>query len=187
MKQLDKFIFGIIVLLQFLCLTAFGGDSGFLASVSGMFLFNSATQGGQGPQGSTVLTQTDLIYHGNWWGIGGFFLYDMQGSTQTDTAVGPKIELHAGVFYLEFGYAPMMTRAFTDRTIARQTGYAMMGGLGVRFHLGMGGSSGSYKGFFLQSIYKYRMQVIQKQDGVDLTQPIQQVDGYPLFGVGYVF
>lgn len=188
MKDFEKYIFGLIVLVQFLCLSVFGGETGLHLGVAGMFLINSTQQGGQGPQGSTVLTQTELVYHGKWWGIGGFYLYDLQGSTQTDMAAGPKLELHAGPFYVEFGYAPFMQRAFTDRTIARQTGYALLGGLGVRFNLGQGGGgSGTYKGFFIQSTYKYRMQVIQKQDGADLSQPIQQVDGYPLIGAGYVF
>ncbi len=188
MNKFSPFTSLLFVLFFLTSPYSFSGEKGFHLSVSGMFLTNSTSQGGQGPQGSTVLTHTELIYHGAWWGIGTFLSYDLQGSTEKDTAIGPKLELHAGPFYLEFGYAPFLQRAYTDRTIARQTGYGLLYGLGVRFNLSTGsGSSGTYSGFFIQSSYKYRTQIIDKQDGATLSQPIQQNDGYPTFGIGYVF
>ncbi len=153
-----------------------------------MAMTNSTKQGGQGPEGSTLLTQSEVNYHFDWTGLGLFFQYDKQGSNETDTAFGPKIELHTGPFYLEGGYALSVKRAYTDRTIEAQTGSGWILGLGTRFMLGGGpGSTGSGGGIFLQFSYKYRIQSIREQDGVKLSEPITQKDGYPLFGIGFRF
>jgi hypothetical protein len=164
-------------------------DKGFRGAVSGMALFNSSQQGGQGPSGSTILTHADLVYSGKFWSIGMFGQYDRQGASETDTALGPKLELHWSVFYLEGGWAPIMNRAFTDRSIAQQNGSAWLTGAGVRVPLGGGKATakGASGGAFLQFSYKYRVQFINEQDGVVLTDTIIQRDGYPLFGIGYKF
>ncbi len=44
---------------------------GFLTSLSVMALTNSTKQGGQGSSNSTILTETELTYHGSFWGVGG--------------------------------------------------------------------------------------------------------------------
>ncbi len=166
---------------------ALGGERGLHLSISGMALTNSSQQGGSGPSGSTILSQTDLIWHGPWWGLGVFGQYDKQGSNETDTAFGPKLELHWNVFYAELGYAALMQRAFTDRSIAKQTGYAWLYGGGVRVPLGGQPGQQSSSGFFLQFSYKFRTQTLKMQDNVALGDPIIQSDGYPLMGLGYHF
>jgi hypothetical protein len=164
-------------------------DKGFRMAASGMFLFNSSEQGGQGPAGSTLLTHYDLVYSGRFWSIGAFGQLDKQGSSETDTAIGPKIELHWNVFYLEGGWAPFMHRAFSDRSIAQQTGSGWIMGAGVRVPLGKsaGGKTGGGRGPFLQFSYKYRIQNVDQQDGTVLSEAIVQKDGYPLFGIGFKF
>lgn len=168
------------------CPEAMAGERGMHLAVGMMAFMNSTSQGGQGTEGSTVLTQSELFYHGPWWGIGTFFQYDKQGSNETDTAFGPKLELHAGPFYVEGGYAPLMQRAFTDRSIEKQTGNAWLLGVGTRFMLGTTGGAGK-GGIFLQFSYKYRIQNIIKQDNVPISEKIIQKDGYPLFGIGLLF
>lgn len=165
------------------------GEKGVHLSLSGMALTNSSQQGGAGPSGTTVLTHTDLIYNGKWWAIGAFGQFDKQGASETDLAAGPKMELHWSVFYLEGGWAAIMQRSFTDRSIAKQTGSAWVVGTGVRVALGgsPGGSAAAGGGFFMQFSYKYRVQFIEKQDSILLSDPIIQRDGYPLFGLGYRF
>ncbi len=166
--------------------SASAGEQGLHLAMGVMALTNSTEQGGQGPKGSTILTQTELVYHGPWWGLGGYFQYDMQGSNEKDTAVGPKGELHFGPFYFQGGYSLLMQKAFTDRSIAKQTGKGWVFGVGARFKLGA--SSGSTaSGPFLQFTYVYRIQNVEKQDGVVLSEPISQKDGYPLFGIGIIF
>lgn len=155
-----------------------------ILSASVMALTSSTKQGGDGPSGSTVLSQSEYVYGWPYLGLGFFFLYDLQGSAEKDSAYGPKLEAYLDPFYLELGYAYSVKRAYTDRTIAEQTGDGIFYGLGARFKLGAA-SPGS--GFFFQASYKFRTYNIKKQDGVDLTEPIQQTDGYPLFGLGYQF
>lgn len=153
---------------------------GFLTSLSVMALTNSTTQGGQGSSGSTVLTETELTYHGSFWGVGAYFQYDRQGKPEVDTAAGPKLELYTDPFYLELGYAFFMQRAFDDRSIANQRGKGHQLGLGLRSALP--GSS-----LFFQFSYKYRTQIVATQDDEQMDEPLTQVDGYPLFGVGVHF
>lgn len=157
-----------------------GGRQGLSVATGFMALANSTSQGGQGATGSTVLTQTDITWHEGWWAAGAFVQYDKQGTAQMDFGAGPRLELTFEPFYLEFGYALFMKRYFVDRAVAEQAGGATHLGLGVRTALGAGG-------WYLQSSYKYRTQTIKTQDGRDLDQPITQIDGYPLFGIGVGF
>jgi hypothetical protein len=106
--------------------------------------------------------------------------YDRQGDSETDLAVGPRLELTWDPFYFELGYAALMHRSFVDRSVAEQTGNGFLLGVGTRFALGTGGA-------FMQFSYKYRTQTVTKQDDAGLDEPITQVDGYPLFGVGLGF
>lgn len=153
-----------------------------------MALANSTSQGGQGTEGSTLLSQTDLSYHGSWWAVGAFFQYDKQGKSEIDTASGPRFEAFWKPFYVEYAYGLQMNRSFKDRAIAEQTGKSSTIGVGARFNLGASsaGTSG-LSGWFLQFSYKIRTQTITKQDGHDLSQPIVQKDTYPLMGLGVGF
>ena len=151
-----------------------------IISFTGIVLASSTTQGGAGPSGSTLLTHTEYVYNFKWIGLGLFTQYDMQGSAEKDSAYGPKIEFKFGPkFYAEVDYAMSAKRAYTERNIAEQTGDGIIVGVGYRFDLS--------KLLVFQASYKYRMLTIKKQDGVDLTQPIQQTDGYPAVGFGYGF
>lgn len=156
------------------------GFEGISVATGVMALTNSTKQGGQGAEGSTILTQTDVTYNGTWWGAGAFFQYDQQGKNEKDTAAGLRLEAHLDPFYAELGYALMMNRSFTDRAIAEQTGKALTLGLGARFE-------SSTPGIFYQFAYKLRTQTITEQDGEPLDEPITQTDGYPLFGIGVHF
>lgn len=158
-----------------------------MISASLMALTSSTKQGGQGPSGSTVLSQSEYVYGWPSFGLGFFFMYDMQGSTEKDSAYGPKLEYYFfDTFFLELGYAMAVKRAYTDRTVADQTGTGMHYGFGTRFKLGQGGGQGGV-GWFFQASYKLRTQTLKQQDGIDLTEPITQTDGYPLIGLGFQF
>lgn len=156
-----------------------------------MALANSTSQGGQGSEGSTFLSQTDLSYHGSWWALGAFFQYDKQGKAEIDTASGPRFEVFYKPFYLEYAYGMQMNRSFKDRAIAEQTGKSSTIGIGARFKLGASTSNASggagLQGLFLQFSYKIRTQTISEQDGHGLDQAIVQKDTYPLFGLGVGF
>src|SRR5437879_4893613 len=75
-----------------------------LLSVSAMALSSSTKQGGDGPSGSTVLSHSEYVYAGPNFGFGMFFQYDMQGTTEKDTTLGPKVEAYLDPFYIELGY-----------------------------------------------------------------------------------
>lgn len=153
-----------------------------------MALSNATKQGGQGTEGSTFLSQTDLSYHGSWWALGAFFQYDKQGKAEIDTASGPRLEVFWKPFYFDYAYGLQMNRSYKDRAIAEQTGKSSTLGIGTRFNLSASKSEGAgLKGVFLQFSYKLRTQTIKKQDGKDLSEAIVQKDAYPLFGIGAGF
>jgi hypothetical protein len=162
------------------------GVVGTRVSLMAMALTSSTKQGGNGPQGSTFLTHSEVQYNWNLVGLGLYFQYDRHGEAETDTGFGPKIEFDFEPFYLEIGYTLKVTRAYTDRSIAQQTGTGTLFGVGVRFSLAGQGTPGG-GGLFFQASYKYRSQTLKQQDGVDLSEPIEQTDGYPVLGIGYKF
>lgn len=153
-----------------------------------MALTNSTKQGGQGARGSTILTESQLMYMGSFWGLGGYFEYDRHGKNQVDTAAGPKLELGFYPLFIEGGYAAFLQRAYTDRSIANQRGSGFFGGAGMRFYIagkGANAKGAAKSGLYVQFKYRYRTQQIKKQDGVALDERLTQVDGYPLFGLGF--
>lgn len=179
-------LFLTLVSAQALANKGGAGSSGpkHVFAFTGIVLASSTSQGGEGPSGSSLLTNTEYVFGWKFLGLGLFSQFDMQGNSQKDSAYGPKIEIRAGSkFFFEFGYAASAKRAFTDRNIAEQTGDGTIAGLGLRF--GVGKTAG--KGWLFQATYKYRMLTIKKQDGIDLEQPIKQSDGYPAVGFGYSF
>jgi hypothetical protein len=159
-----------------------GGRHGLSSALGLMAMTNSTKQGGQGTSGSTILTQFDASWHWGYFATGIYTQYDKQGNSQTDFALGPRLELTFEPFYLELCYAAMLERNFIDRAIETQTGSGYQIGIGTRFSLGESSSP-----WFLQSSYRYRVQNVKKQDGVKLEEPITQTDGYPLFGIGFGF
>ena len=154
-----------------------------IISVGFMALNSSTTQGGVGPTGSSVLTRSEFVWAYNKFGFGAIFDYDLHGSNEKDSAHGIKVEAYLSNFYLELGYLLSAKRAYTDRAIAEETGTGLVYGLGARFSL-KGASSG---GPFFHASYKLKTQTLKKQDGIDLSEPIKQQDGYPVFGFGYSF
>jgi hypothetical protein len=160
-----------------------GGGSGKarkIVSVGAMALSSTTVQGGTGPAGSTILTQSEFVWGFNYVGIGAMFDYDLHGSNEKDSAYGIKVEGYLSNFYLELGYLISAKRAYTDRAIAAETGTGLVYGFGARFPIGS-------KGAFFHASYKFKTQTLTKQDGVALSEPITQKDGYPLFGFGYSF
>lgn len=158
--------------------------SGLSLSTGLMALTNSTKQGGNGSQGSTLLTESNFMWQDGWYGAGGFFQYDKQGTSEVDTAAGPRLELIYDPFFFAFEYSLMMTRAFTDRAVAQQKGSGFSFEAGARFGVNGGNDNA---GLFLFGAYNYRVQTVSKQDGVALDDKITQIDGYPLFGLGIGF
>lgn len=154
-----------------------------IVSVGIMALNSSTTQGGAGPSGSSILTRSEFVWAYDRIGFGAMFDYDLHGSNEKDSAYGIKLETYLSSFYLELGYLLSAKRAYTDRAIAEETGSGMVFGLGARFSLSKSGGSGP----FFHASYKIKQQTFKKQDGVDLSEPIQQQDGYPVFGFGFSF
>jgi hypothetical protein len=161
-----------------------GAKTAKIMSVGIMALNSSTSQGGAGPQGSSILTRSEFIWAYPRFGYGVLFDYDLHGSNEKDSAYGIKVETYLSNFYLELGYLISAKRAYTDRAIAEETGTGLVLGLGARFSFS---KSGSGNGPFFHASYKIKTQNLNKQDGVSLTEPIKQEDGYPVFGFGFTF
>lgn len=160
-----------------------GTKSKKIVSIGIMALNSSTTQGGAGPSGSSVLTQSELVFGYDHFGYGLVFDYDLHGSNEKDSAYGIKVETYLSNFYFELGYLLSAKRAYTDRSIAEETGRGLVFGLGARFSLSKSGGGGP----FFHASYKIKSQTLKKQDGVDLSEAITQQDGYPVFGFGVSF
>ena len=176
----------LILIVLLFSTSAYSQSSGTKArkivSIGVMALSSSTTQGGVGPTGSSILTSSNFVWAYNRFGFGAVFDYDLHGSNEKDSAYGVKVETYLSNFYLELGYLLSAKRAYTDRSIASETGTGMFYGLGARFPLKSGGS-----GPFFHASYRFKTQTLTKQDGVDLSEPIKQQDGYPVFGFGFTF
>ena len=155
-----------------------GQGGGLYFGFSMMYLASSTEQGGQGADGSTFLTETEVLSKGTWFNYGALLQYDSQGSSQSDTELGYKVELDLSPLYLEVGQSFLVQRSFTDRSIASQEGYGYRFGVGFRTPLAV------LPGFYMQFSYKQRTQVIEEQDGKPLDEKIIQTDTYPVFGLG---
>ena len=144
-----------------------------------MYLASSTSQGGKGAEGSTLLSEAELINKTSFINYGFLVQYDSQGSAQNDLEIAYKIEFEIAPFYIEAGSSLYVQRVFTDRSIANQEGTGYRFGVGVRVPLN------SLPGFSMQFSYKQRTQKIEQQDGKPLSEDIEQVDTYPIFGLGY--
>lgn len=179
-----KYIYMILIVTMTALSTQAQSGSGSrkMIAVGLMALNSSTTQGGAGPSGSSILTRSEFIWAYPNYGFGALFDYDLHGSNEKDSAYGIKIEGYFfSSFYFELGYLISAKRAYTDRAIAAETGTGTVMGLGARFNIGGGGKT------FFHASYKLKTQTLKQQDGVDLSEPIQQQDGYPVFGLGYSF
>lgn len=157
---------------------AMPGAGGLSVAFSGMYLSSSTEQGGAGADGSTLLTETELMYSDTWFNYGALLQFDAQGSAQTDVEIAYKVEYEMAPFYVEAAYSLYVKRTFTDRSIAEQTGTGYRFGGGVRVPLTM------FPSMFMQFSLKSRTQIIDEQDGKPLDENITQSDLYPAFGIG---
>ena len=157
---------------------------GLHASLGGMGLANSQSQGGKGPSGSSVLTQLEAFWSIPWVAAGAFLQFDKQGGNETDFGLGPKMEVHYGPFFLESGYAFTFSQSYNDRAIQKRSGKAAYFGGGVRMVFTKFADQG---GLFIQVSYKFRTISLTEQDGRTISEPITQHDTYPLISLGYVF
>ena len=155
-----------------------GQGSGLYLSVGMMYLASSTEQGGKGADGSTFLTETEILNKGNWFNYGAFFQFDSQGSSQNNTEIGYKVEFDLSPLYLEVGQSFFIENTFNDRSIASQQGDGYRFGLGFRTPLTV------LPAIHIQFSYKQRTQILRSQDGKPLDQKIIQTDTYPVFGLG---
>ena len=70
---------------------AMPGSGGLSVAFSGMYLSSSTEQGGAGADGSTLLTETELMYSDTWFNYGALIQFDAQGSAQTDFELAYKL------------------------------------------------------------------------------------------------
>ncbi|MBL7715491.1 MAG: hypothetical protein JNL01_08465 [Bdellovibrionales bacterium] len=147
-------------------------------------LLNSKKQGSNAPSGSSILTQANIFYNFPWVGYGVFVMYEWQGSVETAYSAGPKMELHYGPFFVDAGYAMLMRKNYSDRSIASDSGRGAYLGVGLRYHLA---KNVDEPGVYLQITFRRRTLSTTTRDGITLSEPITQNDTYPLFSMGYAF
>lgn len=148
-------------------------------SLSLIPLATSTKQAGNGPEGSTVMTQFEFGVHHSFWGYGLIYQYDQHGDFQKDLGLGLKLEANYKAVYFDVGYLASVQRVYQDRTYEKETGDGYYFGLGARVALG--------KKYFFNITYKHRVHNLKKQDDTSLSNPIIQTDSYPLLGLGVNF
>ncbi|MBC7753971.1 MAG: hypothetical protein H7Z71_07020 [Moraxellaceae bacterium] len=183
MKQVLYFLLITLGVLSASAQKSSSSGSKKILSTGIMLLSSSTTQGGVGPSGSSMLSRSEFIWAYQHFGYGAMFDYDLHGSNEKDSAYGIKFEAYLSKFYLELGYLIAAKRAYTDRAIAEETGTGFVYGVGARFPF----SNNSGKGFFFHASYKFKTQTFTKQDGIEISEPIKQSDGYPVLGFGWSF
>lgn len=175
-----KFNICILVLSFFVSLSVMAqAKRVYRTSLSFIPLATSTKQAGNGPEGSTLLTQFEFGVHKPFWGYGLFYQLDQHGDFQKDTGLGLKLEATYKAMYFDLGYLIDVTRVYNDRTYEKETGDGYYVGFGGRINFG--------KRYFFNLKYTYRVQNIKKQDDTALSDPIVQTDSYPLLGVGVSF
>ncbi|MES2803734.1 MAG: hypothetical protein V4654_14675 [Bdellovibrionota bacterium] len=178
MKAFNYFF--ICALSLFVTTTAFAqANRVYRTSLSLIPLTTSTKQAGNGPEGSTVMTQFEFGVHKPFWGYGLFYQYDQHGDFQKDLGLGLKLEANYKALYMDVGYLVSVQRIYADRTYEKETGDGYYFGLGARVELS--------KRYFFNLTYKYRVHNIKKQDDISLSDPIIQTDSYPLLGLGVSF
>lgn len=177
---MKKFNYYLIILSVFISATALAqAKRVYRTSLSLIPLTTSTKQAGNGPEGSTILSQFEFGVHQPFWGYGIFYQYDQHGDFQKDIGLGLKLEATYKAMYMDVGYILNVQRVYSDRTYEKETGDGYYFGLGGRVELG--------KKYFFNLSYKYRVHNIKKQDDVTLSDPIIQTDSYPLLGIGVSF
>ena len=175
-----KINISILAVILFASLASFAqAKRVYRTSFSFIPLATSTKQAGNGPEGSSLMTQFDFGVHKPFWGYGLFYQMDQHGDFQKDTGLGLKLEANYKAMYLDLGYLIDVTRVYNDRTYEKETGDGYYVGIGGRINFG--------KRYFFNLKYTYRVQNIKKQDDAALSDPIVQTDSYPLLGVGVSF
>lgn len=180
MKTFNYLFIFIFILSSFVTATAFAqAKRVYRTSLSLIPLATSTKQAGNGPEGSTIMTQFEFGVHKPFWGYGIIYQYDQHGDFQKDIGLGLKLEANYKAMYVDVGYLVNVQRVYSDRTYEKETGDGYYFGLGARVELG--------KRYFFNLTYKYRVHNIKKQDETSLSDPIIQTDSYPLLGIGVSF
>lgn len=179
MIQIAKYIF-IFIIAVFFSATGFARTPKmYRTSLSIIPLATSTKQAGNGPDGSTVLTQFEFGVHHSYWSYGLIYQYDQHGDFQKDLGLGVKLEANYKAVYFDVAYLADVQRVYQDRTYEKETGDGYYFGLGARIDLG--------KKYFFNITYKHRVHTLKKQDATTLSDPIIQSDSYPLLGLGVSF
>ena len=179
LKSIAGIIIGVGILAE-VAIAQAPSESRLSISTSLMYLASSTEQGGSGAEGSTLLTETEVIYRDLWFNYGALLQYDSQGDSQKNTEIGYKLEYEIAPFYFEAAHAFYISRSYTDRSIASQTGNGYRFGMGVRVPLS------AYPSIYMQFSFKHRVQVIEEQDDKPLEEEIVQKDSYPMMGIGFM-
>lgn len=176
----QKYTFIIFIVSFFVALTTLAQSKNvYRTSLSLIPLATSTKQAGNGPEGSTIMTQFEFAVHKPFWGYGLIYQYDQHGDFQKDTGLGLKLEATYKAMYIDLGYLLAVERVYDDRTYAKETGDG--------YYVGIGGRVEFSKRYFFNLTYKYRVHTLKKQDDTALSDPIIQTDSYPLLGVGVSF
>lgn len=178
--KLQNFIFSVFIVTFFVSLSSMARSGRvYRTSFSFIPLATSTKQGGNGPEGSTLMTHFEFGVHKPNWAYGLVYQYDQHGEFQKDTSLGLKLEGTYKQMYFDVGYLLDVQRVYNNRTYEKETGDG--------YYFGFGGRVNFSKRYFFTLAYKYRVQKIKKQDDTALSDPIIQTDSYPLLGVGVSF
>ncbi len=114
-------------------------------------------------------------------GIGLIYQKNDTGETQSETAVGLKLELfyYEWPFYLEFVPFSVLHQEFANRSIESRDGNMTLFGLGVRADL--------FSWLFFDGSFKIRTSTYKKEDGVEMPEPIVRTEKMPYLGLGLKF
>ena len=114
-------------------------------------------------------------------GVG--FLYQMNqiGETQSDNAIGLKLELYyPGIpFYFEYVPYAQASQTFTNRSIESREGTMTMMGFGMRTTL--------LPWLFFDGSFKMRTTTYNKEDGETMPKTVTRAEKLPYLGLGIVF
>ena len=113
----QKYNFIIFIVSFFVSLSALAQSKNvYRTSFSFIPLATSTKQAGNGPEGSTIMSQFEFGVHKPFWGYGLVYQYDQHGDFQKDTGFGLKLEVNYKAMYLDLGYLLGVERVYDDRT-----------------------------------------------------------------------
>lgn len=158
-----------------------GGVSSGLLLSSHLFFYQDQSSLGDDElkDGSALYARLDAQY--NWTdyfsGLGFFYEQDKFGEAQSDTIMGPVLELVAGSFFLKFMLGSV-EQQFQDRSFSKRAGsyQAFEGGIRGNF----------YGGFMFYEVALHRRSLtIKQEDGRDMTDQLNKTETMPMLGGGF--